>query len=134
MIVDNTIWKYEPEKQIIIFISQTGHGKPMVAAHEYVNPKGAAALKEAVAENNSIGRVITPHREYISFVIYKKHYNTRDKVDDILAAFKAVREKFPTKTLKISMGNPKIFDVLVEEPNVEFYSRWEGPLTKKPFG
>lgn len=129
MIVDNSIWKYEPEKQTIIFISQTGHGKPMVAAYNHVNSQGGEKLKEAVKEDNTLFRVFTPHREHTSFVIYKKHYNTRDKAEDILKAFEAVRQAFPNKTLKLSMEQPLVYETLKDEPNVEFYTRSAGFAT-----
>lgn len=130
MIIEQTIWKHEPEKITLFFISQTGHGKPLVNDYEYISPEGKEQLVQEIKKDNSMFRVFEGRWPYFVFVIYKKHYNTRDNVAAIQEAYQKVREKYPDQVIKTTSQNKTILAALQDEPNVEFYTRSRGPLTK----
>lgn len=128
MVVDQTIWKIEPEKITLFFITQGGHGKPLINAFQHVAPEVVERLKENVKADNTMHRVFSFHKEHYVFVIYKKHYLTRDTVENIRTAFKKVREEYPDQIIKLPRENDTIFAALKEEPNVQFYTKLKGPL------
>lgn len=130
MIINQTIWKWEPEKITLFFISQTGHGKPLVNDFEYIAPDYAAEMKAEVARDNTMFRVFSSRFPNYVFVIYKKHYNTRDNAAAIKEAYQKVRELYPDQVIKTTSQNQTILAALQEEPNLEFYTKSRGPLIK----
>lgn len=126
MVKNEYFWKYEPEKISVFFISQTGHGKPLINELKNIQPEAEEIIKNEIAKDNSLFRVFTGKRKDQVFVIYKKHFNTRDRADAILNAAKLVMEKHPNKTFKTTAENPMILSTLKDLPNFEFYkySNW----------
>lgn len=115
IIPKSNIWQYEKDKKILIFISQTGHSKPLINNLKEVAPRYAAKMEELLSQDNSMYRVIELDR--FVFVIYKKHYNTRDNAAQILEAYNAL----PEGLYKTTVENANILAALKDKPNIMFY-------------
>lgn len=130
-VIEQTIWKWEPEKITLFFISQTGHGKPLINDYEYVSPEGKERLREEIKNDNTMYRVFNDkYRTHYVFVIYKKHYNTRDNAAAIQEAYAKFREVYPDQVVKTTNQNKNIFAALKDEENLQFYTRSRGLLSK----
>ena len=129
-IVDQTIWVIEPDKPTLFFVTQSGHGKPLINAFKDVSPGGAAQMLKEIETDNTMFRVFTAWKDHYVFVIYKKHYATRDTAAAIMQAYQAVREKYPDQKFKTAYENKSIFAALKDEDNLEFYKRLSGPIIR----
>lgn len=129
-IIDQTIWIIEPDKPTLFFVTQSGHGKPLINAFKEVSPSGAAQMLKKIETDNTMFRVFTAWKDHYVFVIYKKYYATRDTAAAIAEAYEEVRKLYPDQVFKTAYENKTVLAALKDQENLEFYTKLSGPIIK----
>jgi hypothetical protein len=104
IISDNYLWKWEPEKKILFFITQGAHASGVaLKILEDKQPSVLEELKRMVATTKpAIGSVISVQERYV-FIVSRKHYSSKHDLDLVKKAlltlkgsYKVANEDFPT--------------------------------------
>ena len=112
------LFKYEPEKKILLFIDQKGHKSGEVMKHyDYIQPHIVERLQEVLAahphgtgDHIEIGNVV--------FLITRKHYASRHDLSAVRSFLKDNTTPYKVSELDF----PEIVAVLRESPVLEFYN------------
>jgi len=116
IISDNYLWKWEPEKKTLFFITQGAHASGVALKNlEYLQPSVLEELKRMVATTKpAIGSVISVQERYV-FIVSRKHYSSKHDLDLVKKAlltlkgsYKVANEDFPTILDMVSKGFPEI--------------------------
>jgi hypothetical protein len=104
IISDEYLWKWEPEKKFLFFITQGAHASGVaLKTLEDLQPSILEELKRVVATMKpAIGSVISVQERYV-FIVSRKHYSSKHDLDLVKKAlltlegnYKIAYEDFPS--------------------------------------
>ena len=115
------VFKWEPHKRILFFITQGGHlsGDLMKSLAER-NPQVLLELHQELAKDNSIGRYFTLENDRYGFLIVRKHYNTKPNAAEFMKMLGSLPKVMHKTTLETHPVYAKVLQEL-QLADVEIY-------------
>lgn len=124
----NNIFVYDNSSKVLAFITEKGHvSGNIMKGIEFRSPKVIDSLRNWIEDKRGFGDIFVS--DYVVFVVYRKHYNSKVTDKDFETLLQKVTPQLQSHNLRITNEDLPQFKNLITQylPNVTYYERsnWE---------